>query len=296
MASEHTTEAAHTPAMNIDPGTGAAGRESSTAASPESAKDDPYLVARLSFMVAKRNRAIAEHEEHSRLATLYRCRCQLSDENRVNFSNLALVADHEADASRDVAAKITSQIDVMLTEHPNLGRDHAHMVLTVYREDSPVKFLAQVHRALGMMRKLSPIAADQTFLMLAHREHSLRGVRTLVSDITSQVRALHADLYAQEPPHATVTIEVRRDQIHMRAALSMGSSVTATRDWNRDSNGGWRSKDQDFAARELTTGVEVAEFVDGIDLPTRIADMLPRKTHGADTAEHAAAAKALAQA
>lgn len=296
MANEHTTEAAHTPAMNSDQGTGAAGQESSTAAPCQSANDDPYLVARLAFMVAKCNRAIAECVEHRQLAALYRCRCQRSEENRVNFSNLALVADHEADASRDVATKITSQIDALLAEHPSLARDHAHMLLTVYREDSPVEFLAQAHRVLGMMRKLSPIAADQTFVMLAHREHSLRGARTLVSDIASQVRALHADLYAQEPPHATVTIEVRRDQIHMRAALSMGSSVTATRDWHRDTGGAWRSKDPDFAARELTTGVELAEFVDAIDLPMRIADMLPRKTHGADTAEHAAAAKALAQA
>lgn len=286
-----TTEAAHAPGACADQDTGAAGGDRSTAPSAETATDDAYLRARLAYMHAKRERAWAEHAEFRALATLYRC----TPQDDVDGATLALVADHEGDMARDVADRLTAQINATLAERPHLAGAVTLLNISVPRQHTAPDFMAQLQQVFKLMRKHSPDASGRTEVITCERPRTLREAKTLIGDITATIRASHADLFAQERPHATVTIEVHHDQILMRAALCMGNSITVSRRWDRADGGGWKSNGDDFASRELNTSVELAEFADGIDLPTRVADMLPRTRHGADTAEHAAAAKALAE-
>ena len=85
----------------------------------------------------------------------------------------------------------------------------------------------------------------------------------------------------QNPVLAVIVTVVTADKITQRAQLHMGGVHSAARDWHRVGAGSWRSKDADFIEAEDRLGVELAEYMDLLDLPTRVADMLPR--HPSDT-------------
>jgi len=90
---------------------------------------------------------------------------------------------------------------------------------------------------------------------------------------------------------AAVLIHISRDRIAFTATVDMGGLQSVTRTFAADPKGGWRSQQPDFIAAEERIGVELAEYLDALDLPTRVAAMLPRPATPAGNAAMAAAAQ-----
>lgn len=254
-------------------------------------QDAAYLRARLTVMMASRNRLQAELEEHRARAVMHRACPDGSDES----ARLALCADHEGDRIRDTIESVSTRINEFLLRHPELEGETHYLRLMISRTGSVHEFINQAHGVCRAMAKHSPKAADGALLFVAQRETTPRGVKTLCGDLQAEVRRQHADVLATEPPHARVTFDIGHNSITTSVALNMGNTISASRTWCRTGKVSWSTVECDFAQRSPNLGAELAEFVDAIDLPTRVADMLPTRRHGTDTAEHAAAAKALAQ-
>lgn len=79
-----------------------------------------------------------------------------------------------------------------------------------------------------------------------------------------------------ELPMAVLVTVITADRITQHAHLHLGGLHTAMRDWRRTGKGSWESRDEEFIAAEERIGLELAEYADLMDLPTRIANMLPR--------------------
>ncbi|MFK3649310.1 hypothetical protein ACI2IY_12880 [Lysobacter enzymogenes] len=90
---------------------------------------------------------------------------------------------------------------------------------------------------------------------------------------------------------AVVMLHIHRDRVALIATLDMGGHTTVSRTWVADGSGIWRSRDQEFNAAEDRIGVELAEYLDGLDLPFRVAQMLPKPPTAAGAAAMAEAAK-----
>lgn len=88
-----------------------------------------------------------------------------------------------------------------------------------------------------------------------------------------------------------VMLHVRRDRIAVVATLDMGGVHAISRTWAREAAGVWRTTQPDFVAAEERIGVELAEYLDGLDLPTRVAEMLPKPATAAGLAAMAEAAR-----
>lgn len=115
-----------------------------------------------------------------------------------------------------------------------------------------------------------------------------------------RVEQLIADLLREHPealqavePYAVVSITIRRDEITTRATLHMGHQFHAQQTERRQSQMFWRGVDPEWITHENTLGIELVEFLDGIDLPLRVADMLPRAPTPAGLAAAAEAAAVL---
>ncbi|MFD0726988.1 hypothetical protein [Lysobacter brunescens] len=273
--------------------TGAAGGDCSTGDNTVQSEDKAaaYLRARLTVMMASRNRLQAELEEHRARAAMHRACPAGSDES----ARLALCADYDGDRIRDTIESVSGRINDFMQRHPELEGETHYLRLMVCRTGNRHKYIAQVQQVTEAMAKHSPDAAARALVLVAERHTTPRGVRTLCGDLQATVRHAHADVLADEAPHARVTFEIGHNTITASVALNMGSTVSASRTWCRSGNVSWNSTERDFAQRSPNLGAELAEFVDGIDLPMRVADMLPVRRHGTDTAAQAAAAKALAQ-
>lgn len=90
---------------------------------------------------------------------------------------------------------------------------------------------------------------------------------------------------APEEPIALVVVAITRNRITVQAALHMGGHHQVQRRWERVDNHGnsaWRTRDPEFIAHEDRIGIELAEFADAIDLPSRVADLLPRAPKNPD--------------
>jgi hypothetical protein len=91
-----------------------------------------------------------------------------------------------------------------------------------------------------------------------------------------------------------VSLVISRDRILVMGSLRMGSTQQVLRTWERASgNSSWKTRDPEFIAHEHRIGLELAEFLDAIDLPGRVANMLPRlpatnSTAAADAAREVA--------
>lgn len=79
-------------------------------------------------------------------------------------------------------------------------------------------------------------------------------------------------------PMAVIVITVRRNSIEQHARLVMGGTHSANRSWFRLREGseGWACRDAEFMAAEDRIGLELAEYMEGLALPNRVASMLPR--------------------
>lgn len=78
-----------------------------------------------------------------------------------------------------------------------------------------------------------------------------------------------------DAPMAVVVTVITADRITQRAHLHMGGIQGAARDWHRTGKGSWRTTDPEFIEAEDRLGVELAEYMDALDLPSRVANMLP---------------------
>lgn len=111
----------------------------------------------------------------------------------------------------------------------------------------------------------------------------------------------HPELHtvdAEAAARAEVLIVITDERIQIQTTLHMAHRMQRFRDercWTRKGLCSWAAHGDDFTSRHESSGIgiELAEFCDAIDLPTRVADMLPREP--ADTAARAAEAKALAE-
>lgn len=95
---------------------------------------------------------------------------------------------------------------------------------------------------------------------------------------------------------AVVMLHIRRDRVAVVATLDMGGLRTISRTWSAESPGVWRSHDQEFIAAEDRIGVELAEYLDGLELPFRVARMLPKPPTAAGAAAMAEAAREVSRA
>lgn len=78
-------------------------------------------------------------------------------------------------------------------------------------------------------------------------------------------------------PMAIIVISVQRNHIQQTAKLQMGGTSMVTRHWDRAGAHSFQSADRnDWAEYEERIGVELAEYMDGLGLPMKVADMLPR--------------------
>ena len=78
-----------------------------------------------------------------------------------------------------------------------------------------------------------------------------------------------------DPPYAVVVTVITRDSIRQQAILQMGGRHTASREFHRTGQWSWRATQNEFIAAEERIGLELAEYMDQLDLPTRVANMLP---------------------
>lgn len=102
----------------------------------------------------------------------------------------------------------------------------------------------------------------------------------------ASAQVLHGDAIADalpkpaadsaEIPMAVVVLVITHDRISQFAHLHMGGLHAVHRNWLRTARNTWGSRDPEFIAAEDRIGVELAEFSDSLDFPSRIADMLPR--------------------
>lgn len=88
-----------------------------------------------------------------------------------------------------------------------------------------------------------------------------------------------------------VMLQIQRDRIAIVATLDMGGVHAVTRTWSLEAPGVWRSRQPEFAAAEDRIGIELAEYLDTLDLPTRVAAMLPKPPTAAGIAAMEEAAK-----
>lgn len=86
-------------------------------------------------------------------------------------------------------------------------------------------------------------------------------------------------------PMAVVVTVITANRITQRVHLHMGGVQSAARDWQRTGPGSWRTSDPEFIEAEDRLGVELAEYMEALDLPSRVANMLPRRP--ADTSSAA---------
>lgn len=90
---------------------------------------------------------------------------------------------------------------------------------------------------------------------------------------------------AAAPPMATIAMVVFQDHIQLTGTLHFGfSSRKVSRRWDRITARTWRTNDPEFIAAEERIGLEMAEFLDSLDLPHKVADMLPRPPAPGSTA------------
>ncbi|NIJ79654.1 hypothetical protein [Xanthomonas cannabis] len=97
---------------------------------------------------------------------------------------------------------------------------------------------------------------------------------------------------------ATITLHVTHASVVVTAALSMGPLREAHQSWERrrGSGGGWKLIEGPrlWTAAEDSISTELAEFMDGLDFPFDLANMLPRRPTAAAAAAMAQAAREVA--
>lgn len=89
---------------------------------------------------------------------------------------------------------------------------------------------------------------------------------------------------------AVVATVITADGITTTVQLRMGGVQAVQRTWTRCGRGSFQTHDPEFVSHEDRIGIELAEFADAIDLPVRVANMLPRTSNQHSAARQQAAA------
>lgn len=108
-----------------------------------------------------------------------------------------------------------------------------------------------------------------------------------------------AAVAVQTPPEpfAEVRVRITHNAVVFTAILGMGGQHVEIRRWNRyrGHGKGWLAeRGGDFVNAQDRISLELAEYVDRLDFPYAVANMLPGKRSAADCAAAAEAAKAVA--
>lgn len=77
-------------------------------------------------------------------------------------------------------------------------------------------------------------------------------------------------------PSVNIVLNVAADQVVVCAVSNQCGTVIARRTYNRVGQHSFKTMDPDFHAHEDNIGFEVAEYMDALELPVAIANMLPR--------------------
>lgn len=148
---------------------------------------------------------------------------------------------------------------------------HVEATVNLYRaEESHFVAMARAHRADPF---LSPPERET---LAAYAEARAENAARQADQHQGRADALRADLPIAIEPMAVITITVQRDRIQETARLIMGGTRQASRSWERRGEHSWRSRDPDWSAHENRIGVELADYLDALSLPDRVAAMLPR--------------------
>ena len=89
---------------------------------------------------------------------------------------------------------------------------------------------------------------------------------------------------------AVVATVITPNGITTTVQLRMGGVQAVQRTWMRAGRGSFQTHDPEFVTHEDRIGIELAEFADAIDLPVRVANMLPRTSNQHSEARQQAAA------
>jgi hypothetical protein len=98
-----------------------------------------------------------------------------------------------------------------------------------------------------------------------------------------RVQAAVARIYEGTPGncHATAIVHVTHDVVVIAAALSMGPYQTLAQRWERrrDTGTGWKRIEGPhlWTDAEARISTELAKFMDALDFPFALANMLPRR-------------------
>jgi hypothetical protein len=138
------------------------------------------------------------------------------------------------------------------------------------------------HASLAACHRADPylLPADR-MLLAAIADQRAENARVRAQQVEDRVNRLLASIGGDVPataeePIAVVVITIQRDRVHQTARLVMGGTRSVTRRWDRISGGSWGTKQREWIHSERQLGIELAEYMDALDFPSRVADMLPR--------------------
>jgi len=154
---------------------------------------------------------------------------------------------------------------------------------------------AEMYRALAKAHLADPYLPQSDRLVLA----STAERRADVAEQQALAKQQRADLLRAENPAvcaaaagtylAVIVLTVQRDKIQQTARLVLGSPRSVSRTWDRVGASSWKSRDPEWANHEDRVGVELTEYMDALELPTRVAAMLPQPPSPASSAAARAA-------
>lgn len=185
-------------------------------------------------------------------------------------------APHHADPATGAGLQATTPVPVLLARVAFFDAQRA-----LHEAD------AHVQQALQGVYEADPAVPAAERRVLAESARFLAEYSLQQADAAA---ARAAELRAQLPPApaaecmAVAVVTIQRDRIQLTAKLHMGGTQSVTRGWERLETGGWRSRSPEFVEAQDRLGLEFAEWMDGIDLPGRVASMLPRPPAPSSTA------------
>lgn len=182
-------------------------------------------------------------------------------------------------------------------------RDRAqyHLQSAEYFESAAAlaKARANSHRKFAALNALEPGITDEVreartadcLVAVAQAEQSAMEFIRCAED----ARTLAISLCPETVPpkyresRAVVRIEIGTDRICERVEYQLGPHHSlAIRNWT-PTGGFWQTKDNDWTAHEDHLPVEIIDYMAGLDLPNRIAAMLPKIPVGVSKAAQEAA-------
>ncbi|MGH8077743.1 MAG: hypothetical protein ACREPE_10505 [Lysobacter sp.] len=144
---------------------------------------------------------------------------------------------------------------------------------------------AIMYRALAHAHRLDPflVPSDRTWMARAADDRAESSVdqALTIEQRADRIRTQTPAAAGRESPMAVIVVTVLRDRIRQTARLVAGHTRSASRSWQRIGANSWKSRDPEWAEHDGRIGLELAEYMDALELPTRVAAMLPLPREGA---------------